>query len=69
MTLIYCRNMLTFNYRKDVQFSIMQGGTKTHSLDEAKFAAGTVSKHVRKADANWPSDRKEWLRIKYIIAN
>ena len=31
-----------FNYRKDVQFSIMQDGTKTHSLEEAKFAATTV---------------------------
>ena len=31
-----------FNYRGDVQFSIMQGGSKAHSLDEAKFAASTV---------------------------
>jgi hypothetical protein len=30
------------NHRKDVQFSIMQGGTKAHSLDEAKFVASTV---------------------------
>ena len=31
------------NSRSDIQFSIMQGGTKAHSFDELKFAKGTIS--------------------------
>jgi hypothetical protein len=31
------------NSRTDIQFSVMQGGTKAHSFDELKFATGTIS--------------------------